>query len=555
MAPSTRFALLAGVAFGLAAAAPLGAQQILYDFAGFGGAHFGWHSDTLGDINGDNFPDLIAGAPEDNFFVPEAGRVIVFSGRDGSQLFELFGEHTLDHFGEYVSGPGDVNSDGIPDFLVGAPFGDGHAVDSGYAELRSGADASVLLRFDGDLPGDTFGDTVEAAGDTNADGRMDFIVGGRGSDGNGLDSGIARIYSGLDGSILRTFYGSGPGALFGSATDGVGDVNGDGHDDVIVGARGASVNGMSRAGMAVIYSGLDGSVLLEIDGRAAGDGLGKGASGLGDVNGDGTIDVAVGAWQVFNTTPSNRGYVLVIDGTDGHEIYQVTGDHPLDTMGTWVDGAGDANRDGYLDFAVGSARYDCFDVDTGQLRVFSGKDGSLIYLMCGLSGGDGLGHMVSLAGDVNQDGYDDLTAGSYWNDLVGHDAGATYVFSGCPAVLERVGTDLVGSNGLPPNLAGCGTLEGGARLTLRMINARPQALAALIVGLSQIDKPFKGGLLVPAPDVLIVLPTGLAGTIDIDHPWPQGVPSGFQTFYQFWINDPGAPTGWAASNALRAVTP
>jgi len=529
-------------------------QQVLLEFGGAGSAHSGWCSGGVGDVNGDNFPDVILGAPEDNLGGSEAGRVVILSGRDGSVLFDLLGESDFDHFGEHVAGTGDVNQDGTPDFLVGVPFGDGKAPGSGYAVVLSGVDAALIHRFDGEQTGDTLGDTCEAAGDVNADGWIDLIVGGRGHDGNGVDTGIARVFSGQDGSELYSFIGTSPGALAGSVVDGVGDINADGYDDVGMGAKGTTVNGLTTCGQALVYSGFDGSLLFHIDGREAGDGLGKGFAGLGDVNGDGTLDIGIGAWQVFNLSPNATGFGQVQSTDDLGILYKVLGVNFHDSIGVWVSSAGDANRDGHPDIAIGGPHFDANGSNSGRITVLSGVDGGLIYQVFGEAEGDGLGHHTADAGDVNQDGYDDLIAGAYWNDVGGHDSGRTYVFSGCPALLERLGGDLVGSNGLPPNLAGCGKLEGGDSLTFRVINAPPSALGALMIGLSEIDAPFKGGVCVPAPDWLIFLPTSLAGSIDVEATWPTNVPAGFATFYQYWISDPGAPTGFAASNALRAVS-
>lgn len=541
----------------LAALAPAASsQEVLFAFGGAGDAHSGWCSGGVGDINGDNFPDLILGAPEDNLGGDEAGRALLLSGRDGSVLFDILGESSFDHFGEHVAGTGDVDQDGTPDFLVGVPFGDGNAPGSGYAVVLSGLDASLIYRFNGDETGDTLGDTCEAAGDVNADGWIDLIVGGRGHDGNGVDTGIARVFSGLDGSELYSFIGTSTGALAGSVVDGVGDIDADGFDDVGVGAKGTTVNGLASCGQALIFSGFDGSLLRQIDGREAGDGLGKGLAGLGDVNADGVLDIAIGAWQVFNPSPNATGFGQVQSADDLTIVYKVIGDKIHDSIGVWVSSAGDADSDGHPDVAIGGPHYDFGGFfNAGRITVLSGIDGSLIYEVFGEGEGDGLGHHTADAGDVNQDGYDDLIAGAYWNDFGGHDAGRTYVFSGCPAVLERLGGDLAGSNGLPPNLAGCGLLEGGDPLTFRVINAPPSSVGALIIGLTEINLPFKGGLCVPSPDWMIFLPTTSAGSIDVAATWPNNLPPGFSTYYQFWISDPGAPTGFAASNAVLTRTP
>jgi hypothetical protein len=76
-----------------------------------------------------------------------------------------------------------------------------------------------------------------------------------------------------------------------------------------------------------------------------------------------------------------------------------------------------------------------------------------------------------------------------------------------------------------------------------------------VVGVSPLDAPFKGGVMVPSPDLLFVLTTDFFGASSFGGLWPAGVPSGFTTYFQWWIQDPGGPKGFAASNALAGTTP
>ncbi len=109
-----------------------------------------------------------------------------------------------DNFGFAVSGAGDVNADGFPDLIVGARWSDNNGTNSGSAWVFSGVDGSVLYTFDGDSPYDYFGASVSGAGDLNGDGYDDVIVGASGDDNNGKDSGSARVFSGCD--VLGTSY-------------------------------------------------------------------------------------------------------------------------------------------------------------------------------------------------------------------------------------------------------------------------------------------------------------------------------------------------------------
>jgi hypothetical protein len=124
-----------------------------------------------------------------------------------------------------------------------------------------------------------------------------------------------------------------------------------------------------------------------------------------------------------------------------------------------------------------------------------------------------------------------------------------------PSAFTDLGQGLAGAGGVPL-LVGDGTLVGGTTATLTLTGAAASTTSALFIGLSSLGAPFKGGVMVPHPDVLILgLPTGLAGSVVLSATWPMGLPSGFDTWYQHWITDATGPAGFAASNALLGTTP
>lgn len=117
------------------------------------------------------------------------------------------------------------------------------------------------------------------------------------------------------------------------------------------------------------------------------------------------------------------------------------------------------------------------------------------------------------------------------------------------------GGAIIGSNGTP-TLVGAGELVGGTPLTLTLTRAKPQALATLVLGLSVLNVPFKGGNLVPSPYLLVFgLPVGSDGKLVLSSVWPSGLPSGFSFYTQYWVPDPAGPAGLAASNGLSGTTP
>ena len=296
---------------------------------------FGNSVSGAGDVNSDGFADLIVGDVRDNF---TNGSALVYSGSDGSVLYKFDGA-TSDRLGHSVSGAGDVNGDGFADLIAGAP-------DGGYARVFSGADGSVLHTLTTDSLNDRLGHSVSGAGDVNGDGFDDLIVGAIDDAENGTKSGSAWVYSGVDGSVLYTFFGDAEQDRFGISVSGAGDVNGDGFADLIVGIRTAPSS-------ARVFSGSDGSVLYNFS-VSPGDQFGESVSGAGDVNGVGFDDMIVGARLADNNGPTS-GSAHVFSGVDGSVLYTFDGDSAGDQFGHSVSSAGDVNGDGLADLVVGAS--------------------------------------------------------------------------------------------------------------------------------------------------------------------------------------------------------
>ncbi|MHC4515017.1 MAG: hypothetical protein ACYTGW_10695 [Planctomycetota bacterium] len=341
-----------------------------------------------------------------------------------NHLYTFNGDSIGDQLGISVSGAGDVNKDGYADLIVGAPYDDNNGGNSGSGRVFSGKDGKILYTFNGDSTGDGFGRSVRGAGDVNKDGYADLIVGAPGDDNNGSGSGSARVFSGKDGTILYTFNGDSAGDNFGVSVSGAGDVNKDGYADVIVGASWDDNNG-SSSGSARVFSGKDGTILYTFNGDSAWDILGCSVSGAGDVNKDGFADLIVGA-----PGDNNNGSARVFSGKDGTILYTFNGDSANDMFGTSVSGAVDVNNDGFADLIVGAYADDNNGSGSGSARVFSGKDGTILYTFNGDSAGDQFGLSVSGAGDVNKDGFADLIVGAQLDDNNGTDSGSARVFSG-----------------------------------------------------------------------------------------------------------------------------
>jgi len=394
----------------------------------------GFSVSGAGDVNGDGYADVIVGAHgADPGGLVAAGSAYVYSGVDGSLLYQWDGGATLDFFGFSVSGAGDVNGDGFADAVVAAVQADpGGLVDAGSAYVYSGVDGSLLYRWDGGASLDFFGQSVSDAGDVNGDGFADVIVGAWAADPGGLvEAGSAYVYSGADGSLLYRWDGGAALDVFGNSVSGAGDVNGDGFADVIVGARFTTSGGFFKGGSAYVYSGADGSLLYRRNGGAAFDSFGSSVSDAGDVNGDGLADVIVGGIFADPGGLVDAGSAYVYSGADGSLLHQWAGEADSDWFGESVSGAGDVNGDGYADLIVGAYGADPGGlVLAGSAYVYSGADGSLLHKWNGGAVIDVFGDSVSGAGDVNGDGFADVVVGAQGANPGGLvAAGSAYVYS------------------------------------------------------------------------------------------------------------------------------
>ena len=400
----------------LAAASP--SQPPLHVFDGDSSMdRFGESVSGAGDVDGDGFADLVVGAPLDDNAGVDAGMVRVYSGRTGSALFSVDGTGVGDHLGWSVAAAGDVDGDGMADLVVGSRFDDDNGRDSGSACVLAGASGAIIHFFTGAAAGDQFGWSVAAAGDVDADGYADVIVGGPFADSSSTDAGVAHVYSGKTGALLHAFAGASANDQFGWSVAGVGDVDGDGMTDLAVGAPMEDGNG-SDAGAAHVFSGGSGAALWGVSGDGAGDHLGWSVAAAGDVDGDLSPDLVVGAPHA-DSAAVDAGLAKVVAGSDGSIIHLVSGAASADHLGWSVGGGCDLDGDGYADIITGSPMHDGGGRDAGRAAIWSGATGQQLWVMHGSSSDGHLGWDVALSSDVNGDGYADAVLG-----LPGAGAGA-----------------------------------------------------------------------------------------------------------------------------------
>ncbi len=322
------------------------------------GGVFGWSVHAIGDVDGDTVPDFVAGGRFSN-------NAIVFSGRTGAVLHTKSGALATDHFGVFVSRAGDVNNDGTGDFIVGAPQDIGAGTAVGYATVYSGKDGAVLHTFVGDTPGDRFGTSVSDAGDLDADGFADVAVGASQFQ---VGTGYLRIFSGKTGSTIRTLVGPGFGDRFGSFTRLVGDVDNDNLPDLAVGAPGHTRVPIDGAGLVRVVSGKDGSTIHDFVGQTTLDALGASVGEAGDVDGDGHADILAGATQII---PRTLGYATLYSGKTGQVLFTFQGTNTYALAGWAAETVGDITGDGAPDFIVGVPHDQTRGLNVGMARVFS----------------------------------------------------------------------------------------------------------------------------------------------------------------------------------------
>lgn len=331
---------------------------LLWKVDGQTGDSLGTGVEGAGDTNKDGVPDVIASAPGN-------GRAYVYSGTDGRVLLTLSAETQSDAFGRHVSGAGDVDRDGHADVIVGAPANAANGNGAGRAYVYSGKDGRVLLTLTGEQAGDGFGSTV--AGESQGE-RMFLVVGASG--GGPARRGRTYVYTSLSQKPAFTIdsdeTGAALGAMFVSV---VGDTNGDKVPDVYASDFSNSAKGPST-GRIYVHSGKDGRRLLTLTGETAGDGFGIGPARAGDVNRDGHDDLIVGAWQYAGAAISG-GRAYLYSGRDGALLKTYTCRTPGDTFGFDAVGVGDVDKDGTIDLLITSAWSGVKGYHSGRMFVIS----------------------------------------------------------------------------------------------------------------------------------------------------------------------------------------
>lgn len=410
------------------------------------------------------------------------------------QGYAITGSHVGGQLGSHFDYVGDVNGDGIDDFIIGEPDWGSIArkgsaylflgrLDASWGELTL---ADAQASFIAEASGGWFGTWAGGLGDIDGNGYADFAVSDHGNDE--ADHNAGKLYVFLGGSDVSwtmdtpasqsnvSITGEAAGDILGPV-HGIGDTNGDGYDDFIVSSF-ESDEGGSDAGQLYLFLGRPHGQWLDTysaaDANASwigttGDILGIGSSGVGDVNNDGFADFAVGAWS---NAESYRTVYLIL----GSDEYDWSMDQPISMANAsligrndtglaemyysldWISGAGDVNGDGFDDVIIGAYEEDVEGADSGSTYLFMGRPTEMWAhnmtfsnanaSFVGESTNDWSGSSVSIAGDVNGDSFDDIVIGAPtpWTAFGSVGRGHAYLILGGPSEKWRMNTSLAQAN-------------------------------------------------------------------------------------------------------------
>lgn len=464
------------------------------------------------DLDGDGSPDAIVGAPDDDNAGGGTGAIRALSGASGKVLYVVDGTLANEGTGVALSFVGDLDGDGVADFASGAPIASPAGIPAGRVRAFSGRTGVLIRIWDGDL-GSQFGRAVRGVGDLDHDGVPDVVVGAPLGAGPAGAAGWVRVFSGATGAILRTYFGVENGSRFGFAVDSTVDADGDGILDLVIGAP----DEFSGYGTARVILTGSGATFAALWGITAGARFGYAVSGSEPLFPSGAPIIVVGAPGTIGPN-GMTGAVEGFSGTFGKPIFLAYGHSPGDGFGTVVEIVPDMYGHPYNEIAIGSPDASPGGrISAGRIDVFRGNDMLRLFSIEGTEPDQFLGSSISAAGDLNGDGLGEL--------LYTHDRGAWYSSSPrtgsarivtlaseeCPRIDAEYGVGC----GLPlpygaPHLAFAGCAASGAQTSLSLTNVPGSGVAIWFAGSTMTDHALGWGCSVLVAPLVPIVSTPLA---------------------------------------------
>lgn len=512
------------------------AQQLHLDINGSSsGTDFGHSASRIGDLDGDGVDDIVVGAPREDRVGEDSGSVYFFSSASGAQLMRIDGAGADHFFGHSLAGLGDINGDGVNDIAISSRRDNSDGLLTGMVGVYSGADGSLIHQFNSSVKWDRFAHIVVAAGDLDADGIEDILIGAPNNDWSGPGSGSLTAWSGATGDRLHLLHGANSWDLFGWSAAGVGDINNDGSDDFAVGAPRNDSAG-PESGTVTVFSGATGAPLLSWHGQPQ-DGFGYSICAMGDANVDGQPDLAVGGLNYFSTLTQKSGFVEIRTMTGNQElVMRLEQESRFEAFGSIIAAAGDLNGDGAADLMVGAPSAGDAGANglaSGSARLFSGLSGGIIYRIDGDSTNDKLASSLVGLGDLNMDGFADFLI----SEPGGNPNSNVYIYYSEPTATLAINNFIA-----------------GATATASVTGTHPNApLTILFTTKGFGSTTYPSGVHLDLAEPISVLGTQIAdssGNATLSFQVPIGT-SGVTTYFQGWSG--GGPPPGSATIAIKAT--
>lgn len=519
----------------LVATAALPAQHLIRSTYGF---HIeGRYGETVtvgGDVNQDGVPDYLVGTPGRSVAsLASVGHVTIVSGSNGATLLGVLGNVANRRLGTAIAALGDVNGDGVPDFASSSPHDSSNGANAGWVGCYSGQTGALLWQVAGSNPGSWFGQSVVGMPDLDGDGVMDVAVGSPRNTAS-LPSGRVYFYSGQNGALLRTLTSFTGNDWFGQSMALVGDQNGDQIPDLAIGAP-------TGAGMVVVHR--MGTITTPVIWASVqGYGFGATVADAGDSNDDGRHELLVTRWQ---SPQLSTALVYLLSGATT-QVLRTHAGTSNENYGYSLAGGRDIDADGRPDYVIGAP---AANGGAGRVEVRSGRTGGLLWQPTG-TGDEGHGQAVALMPDIDNDNLADVLFGVPGTDVSSSTNAGRVEVRGYDLDGQAIwlGTGCNGPFSIGLLQVATAPLHYGGAVNVTAPSLRPSSLGMWLFGFAPLPQPvdlalvgMPGCTLWVAPDVTQPFLASAIGAATLSFPIPNNrALTGLRLRVQAADHDPGA---------------